>query len=354
MNRQHVIRGAAIAFAGVAASVFAAQQFLSLGGPGPQAQGSPNASGQIVGASLVGAGAPAQSAAASASSDTLSLQMQPQPEMVGDPAGAQVAAIESTTGPELSLPASDFQPPLTLAQAAPSANDATCEPSLSANSAIDALVDLRLSAPCLPNARVVISHDDLAFSTFTDAQGELAIYVPALSQTALFEVFLPDQSVLTAQAIVPEVAEHVRVVVQWTGSEILSLHAYHRGAAYGEAGHIHAARPFDPSADSAFVLALGTARGPEPMLAQVYSLPVNMTAMARTELEFSVNSQTCGRDLSAFVTLKGQGQSGSLEELTLTMPDCTSVGGTAVVPLPLGQSGVEPVNASVTQTAGQN
>ncbi|MFN4058693.1 MAG: hypothetical protein ACK4HW_11005 [Roseinatronobacter sp.] len=354
MNRQIIIRGAAIAFAGVAASVFAAQQFLDLGAGGPQAMGSPNGNSPVMGASLMGAGAPTPGAQATAPADAPMLQLRSADVIPDAPDAPQIASLDNGLAPEPSLPASDFQPPLTLAQAAPSANDASCLPSLSANSAIDALVDLRLSAPCLPNARVVISHDDLAFSTYTDAQGELAIYVPALSQTAMFEAFLPDQAVLTAQAIVPEAAQHLRMVVQWTGAEYVTLHAYHRGALYGEAGHIHAARPFDPAADSAFILPLGTARGPEPMLALVYSLPVSMTDVARAELEFSITAQTCGRDLSAFVTLKGPGRRGALEELTVTMPDCSASGGTTVVPLPFGQAEVSQVSATMTQTTGQN
>jgi hypothetical protein len=350
MNRQIVIRGAAIAFAGVAASIFAAQQFLDLGASNPQAMGSPNGTSPVVGASLMGSSAPTPAPQTAAPMLDLSANSATE----SDTAAPQIAALDNGLSPDQALAPSDFQPPLTLAQAAPSANDASCIPTLTANPAIDALVDLRLTAPCQPNARIVVSHDDLAFSTYTDAEGELAIYVPALSQTAMFEVFMPDQSVMTAQAVVPEAAQHVRMVVQWTGTEVVSLHAYHRGANYGETGHIHASRPFDPAADAAFILALGTPRGPEPMLAHVYSLPVEMTPVARAELEFSVNSQTCGRDLSAFVTLKGPGQSGALEELTVTMPDCASSGGTTVVPLPFGQAGLAPVNATLTQTTGQN
>ncbi len=362
MKRQLIIRGAAIAFAGVAASVFAAQQFLNLGAAGDNLASAPGGNSAVVGASLVGGGgsaaAPEPAAPAALAQDMGSLQLradQPAAAPGEVPAQVDVAALNDGMPPEQSaLPSGDFQPPLTLAQASNRADDASCAPTLEVTAAIDALVDLRLNAPCAANQRVVVSHDELAFSTFTDANGELAIYVPALTQIAAFEVFLEDQSVLSAQTAVPEVAEHVRMMVQWQGSDFVALHAFHRGAAYGESGHIHASRPFDPATDQAFVLSLGTARGPEPMLAQVYSIPVGLVDVARTEIEVSVNPQTCGRDVSAFVSQKWSGQTGVLEELSLAMPECGTGAGVAVLPVALRNPAVSQANALTPVSMGQN
>lgn len=348
MKRQILIRGAAIAFAGVAASVFAAQQFM---GQSPQrAQvASPGAAEQVRSASLVGASNPpatANTAVPELTHNALDASAAPLAELTLDSPDARsrnqmvpsqsVASLDSVLAPASSdALADDFQPPMTLAQAAPQANDASCAPSLTIETAIDALVDLRLTAPCAPNARIVVSHNDLAFSAFTDAGGNFAAYIPALSQTATIEVFMPDQTVLQAQAVVPDAMQHVRLMVQWTGGEGVLLHAYHRGAIFGEAGHIHASRPFDAELDAAFVLSLGEARGPEPMLSQIYSIPADMLDQTRVELEVSLTQQNCGKDVTAFVSQQGKGMSGELRELTIAMPDCGSKYGLVIFPLAL-------------------
>ncbi len=358
MKRQILIRGAAIAFAGVAASVFAAQQFMGLNPQTAQVT-TPGASDQVRAASLVGTGSQAAQSMQTefaVQEDTLELTAPAYPEVAMDMSDNVVtdqdvfAALDTTMTPARDAAMTDdFQPALTLAQAAPQVQDGSCQPSLTAVPAIDALVDMRLTAPCAPNARVVISHGDLAFSAFTDETGSFAAYVPALSVNAEIEAFLPDQSVLQAQAIVPDADQHVRVVVQWTGNDGVMLHAYHRNAAFGDAGHIHASRPFDPEMDAAFVLSLGEARGPEPMLSQVYSIPATLIDQTRLELEVAVTAQTCGRDMTAYVAKSGTGQSGLLEELTLAMPECGGAGGMAIVPLPMGgasmQANAEPAPA---------
>lgn len=351
MNRQILVRGAAIAFAGVAASVFAAQQFMG-SAPAPQAGLSPAEANQFRSASLVGASAPQVPATEepdmpSDADWALNSPAQPPaalalPGTTPEPGAdaPQLAGLDLNLAPP-SGPGTetDFQPPLVLAQSARQANDRSCEATLSASAAIDALIDVRVSAPCAPNARIVVSHGDLAFSAFTDATGEYATYLPAMSQSAMVEVFLPNNDVLQAQTVVPEANDHLRVIVQWTGGDVFRLHAYHRNADYGQSGHVHAGRPFDPEMDAAYVLSLGEARGPEPMMAQVYSIPADKFDIARLEMEMAVNDTTCGKDLSAFVAQKGPGLEGVLEELTVAMPTC-GTGGLAIMPVALQRPAV--------------
>jgi hypothetical protein len=366
MKRQILIRGAAIAFAGVAASVFAAQQFM-----GPNAQTArmttPGASEQVKSASLMGASAPTTPNAVAqqdlaftapeAPAGTLDLSQAdigPAESSAPFSADDQIAALDTFSEPTDRLQlTNDAQAPMTLAQMGTQANDGSCLTSLTAVPAIDALVDVRLTAPCAPNARIVFSHGDLAFSAYTDETGSFAAYVPALGMTANIEAFLPDQTLVQAQAIVPDAAQHVRVVVQWTGNDGVMLHAFHRDAAYGQAGHIHASRPFDPDMDGAFVLSLGESRGPEPMLSQVYSIPTTMLDQTRLELEVAVTPQNCGRDVTAYIAKTGSGQTGILEELTLAMPECSSANGMLIVPLALVASMqanlVQPPALSFTQ-----
>ncbi|MGP9790453.1 hypothetical protein [Roseinatronobacter sp. NSM] len=346
MNSQIIIRGTAIAIAGIAASIFAAKEFM-VQSPQPhaQAQVSPqNTNGSVVGASLLGGASSDVSAqpAAAQPEDALAFDLDLANDMTGDMAqptlpdaelvlGALDNRAPSDTASRLDV---DFRPELALAETSTRDNDASCTPVLTLDASVDALLNLRVNAPCNPSERVVISHDDLAFSAYSDADGVLSAYIPALSENASVDAFLEDGTVLQGTVTVPDVALHHRVIVQWTGDIGLSLHAFHRGAEYGSNGHIHASRPFDPDLQEAFVIGLGEARGPEPMLAHIYSVPVNMLDQSRMELEAVHDMRSCGTDVSAYIMQTGGGMRAELKELLLSMPACGMDQGLAVIALP--------------------
>jgi hypothetical protein len=168
----------------------------------------------------------------------------------------------------------------------------------------------------------------------TDAEGEYSAFVPALSATVRVDAFLADDSHLQAETDLPEVADYARMVVQWSGADAVSLHAFHRGAEFGGDGHIHALNPFDPALEEAFLVGLGDADAAEPLLAQVYSVPMSEAAGASLQLEVDVTSGNCGTDMIAYVLPKFGARDADMRELGLSMPDCDATGGMVLVDLP--------------------
>lgn len=339
MNRQLIIRGAAVSIAAIAASVFLAGQFL--GDKETLANGAiTDAPTEIRGASVVGS-----SGSTKPPADTA-----PALDIAALDKSADTSAAPSTED--------GFQPELTFVDTSQSvaepqpAEVSLCDASLSAAPAIDGLVEIRLDAPCNVGERVVISHGDLAYSALLDDAGSYTAYIPALSADAKIDAFLADDTYLQAQTEVADHHLHARMIVQWSGAANVSLHAYHRGAAFGEEGHIHAMNPFDTKLEEAFLVALGDNTGIEPMMAEVYSVPVDQAADARVQLEVAVDAQTCGTDLVAFVlSTQGQG-AGSVEELNVAMPDCESGDGLVIVDLPFKSA--PPTDDALELTAEQS
>jgi len=321
MEKQTIIRGAAIVVAGIAASTFGAQHLLgSKQAPAPAAQVSiPSQSPQIMGAGLLG-NAP---------------KTTPEPAATLRIEDASFAAL--TDGPG-TVPAvesgSDFVPKLALADDMDGFDTALdCTPRLVTRPAIDALIELSLEAPCHANERLVISHDDLAFSAYTSDGGTFSAYVPALSADAKIDVFLSEDIFLQSEVQIDDVEAHARVIVQWTGNVGFALHAYHRGALFGDDGHIHALKPFDPGLDEAFLISLGENRGPEPMLAEIYSTPVHLASDSRVELELQFTAQQCGQDVSAYILTTGTSAVAEVKEAGFAMPECPAESGTVVMEL---------------------
>ncbi|MCC1481019.1 hypothetical protein [Roseibaca sp. Y0-43] len=337
MNRQLVIRGAAISIAAIAASVFLAGEFL--GDKETLSAGAISADpAEIRGASVispVGPGAGPQAAEPALEMSALDVSKDK----------TTVPNVQDSFQPELTFADQDAvaEPALSLDQdlritQSGAVETPLCAPDLTAKPAIDGLIELQLSAPCNANERIVLSHGDLAFSATLDMAGEYTGYIPALAADARVDVFLSDDTYLQAQTVIPDHADYARMIVQWTGPAQMGLHAYHRGAAYGEDGHIHAMNPFDPALEEAFLVALGEDEGVEPMLAQVYSVPLAQASETRLQLEVSVNARSCGTDLVAFVMPTHGDGAGVVEELRVAMPDCAVGDGLVILDLPFNPS----------------
>lgn len=345
MQQQTIIRGAAIAVAGVAASVFASQHFLG-GAPASYSAATPGPTEQVQAASLVGGGTvlPETSAAdtAQAQAQAPALVLQPTATGQDDAAALPRMAALDTASEDAVRPDADFEPKLALAELDVMPAELSCTPSLSVHAAIDAMLDVNLSAPCHANQRIVISHDDLAFSALTDDNGAFSAYLPALSMQGNVDVFLADDTLLQDSAFVPDLDAHSRIIVQWTGADAFALHAFHNGASYGEDGHMHALKPFDPLIDDAYLMALGDNLGLEPMRALVYSVPVSHAEQASVTLELAFDRNACGRDVSAFVLQRGPFGVGDFHDVTLATPECANGGdGLVMVDLPLALAPAE-------------
>lgn len=334
MNRQLVIRGAAVSVAAIAASVFLAGQFL--GDTETLVAGAiTDAPVEVRGASVVSPmGATAQPT-----------QVEPALEVSALDSSADTFAAPSVQD--------EFQPELTFADATPPTEKSLCDASLTAAPAIDGLIEVRLSAPCSMGERVVISHGELAFTATLDEAGSLATYIPALSGLAVVDAFMSDDTMLQAQTQVADFDQYARMIVQWTGADAVALHAYHRGAQRGEAGHLHAMNPFDPELEAAFLVSLGDDLALEPLLAQVYSVPVVQADATRLQLELAVTEASCGTDMIAYAMPTHGPNAGQPQELAVAMPDCGSGEGFVIVDLPFDVAAPIPADMELSLDGSQ-
>lgn len=367
MNRQTLIRGVALGFMGISASAFAAQYFLASPQTTSRVAQQPAApDGAVVGASVFGASptasetrqvsaAPQSTAPASSWLAETPLDAEPEPVLVletpeipllltPDEPVEQFAALDlglSSDPTDTERP--DFRPDLsgtlTLAQAEVAETVAPCAASLQVSPSIDALLDVRVTAPCHADQRLVISHADLAISGYTDTDGSYSVFLPALTQDAQVDVFLSDDTFLQASARVDDLDRFHRVILQWTGHAGLGLHVSRTGGTLMEPLQLSRTNPFDPELEDAFILTLGEARGPEPMLAEIYSVPADMVHTVALWLEAEVSKQTCGRDLQAYLLQLGPDLRSDIAEVTLAMPICDGTPGFVSMPVALDRSG---------------
>lgn len=326
MEKQMIIRGAALLFAGVSVSTFAVHQLTGNSSSEvsvdlSQLQAQP----QVMGAGLAGNSVKLQFGATTDAAET-----KPDNTLVE-------VAVTPPTDDTILLAALDAQPQLHMTadqqsdgqqlESLVTAEADLCSPTLTSAPMVDALIELVLDAPCHPEARIVVSHNDLAFSAYTSAEGSYSAFLPALSVDAKVDVFLSDDIFLQTAVTVPDANDHLRVALQWSGEARFALHAYHDGADYGDTGHVHALKPFDPNLDEAFLISLGEARGAEPMIAEIYSLPVNMSEQSRVEVELQFMDQHCGKDFSAYLSDNSDPQGTHLKEITFAVPDCPAEAG---------------------------
>lgn len=313
-----IIRGIAVAAIGIAASVLAMNEFSDR-------PGTPSDATQIAAEPTApGTASPMPDAPALAGTK-LQLAAPDLPEM--DRADAQMAQSN---------------------MADPAAQPTDCAPSLQLDAFVDGLIDLSFSAPCHAAQQITIEHAALRFTATLSDQGRYATYLPALAQEAQIRVQLEDGRELQRALFVPEAAEHHRVVLQWAGDLGVGLHGYHHGAAYGESGHIHAGRPFDPDLEGAFLIRLGDGVGDAARSAEIYSIPAAHLAQARLDLELRHDARSCGRDIA--LGLAQASRQGAISEtaLVLDMPGCAQDDTLVVVPIRLEPAPQAPLHMSMT------
>lgn len=324
MEKQSIIRGATIVVAAIAASITGAQYLFEGTSRAPDFSATlPSDTSELRSAGILASGsAPAETT-------------DPEPTLFDEATFLALSDVDAR--PLARAEANDHGLQHSFAQADKSLPGQTdgCAIQVQAQDMFDALIELSLSAPCHPNERVVISHGDLAFSAHTNADGTYSAYLPALSTLAKIDVFVGNSEFQQAEVAVPEADAHYRVVLQWTGSAGLGLHAYHRGAEFGSPGHLHALSPFDPDQEDAFLISLGDHRGPESMAAQVYSVPVTSADQSRVELELKFNAGQCGAEYSGYLLYAHAGVTSDIKEVSFVTPDCPSEDGFIIMALPL-------------------
>jgi hypothetical protein len=231
------------------------------------------------------------------------------------------------------IPAAATEQEIRVPDAIPVQGGFDCKVQLTAQASIAAMVNLELHASCLPDTRVTLHHNGLMVSELTDAQGELFVTMPALTEKAVFIADLGNGAGATAIADVPSLQFYDRAVVQWQGSTGVNLHALEFGAGFGEDGHIWAEQigslEKTVRGEGGFLTQMGDPALPESLQAQVYTFPSGTASRSgdiRLEIDAEVTAANCGRDISAQSMQVSEAGRPHVQELQLSMPDCDAVG----------------------------
>lgn len=226
------------------------------------------------------------------------------------------------------LPMPEAQAPAEQAELEP-----VCEITANARPVAAAMVNLTLSAPCMPDERLTVHHSGLLFNQTTDADGAFEITVPALSQDAVFIVAFTNGEGAVAQTLVEEMADFDRVAVQWKGETGFQLHAREFDADYGSEGHVWSGAPrdmtFGVTGKGGFLSLLGDQDVPDGLLAEVYTFPTGTSQTAgdvALSVETEVSSSNCGLEIEAKTLQTGSGNDITTRNLTLSVPDCDANG----------------------------
>ncbi len=153
----------------------------------------------------------------------------------------------------------------------------TCASKMQASVLPGALVQLELTTPCQPYAKVTISHGKLNFAQRTSHTGRLSVVVPVLEQSAEFSATFENGYALQTNATVPELQSIKRVAIVWEGAFDLDLHAFEFGAEHGSIGHVSILNPRSVPLSTAhgggYIMQLGDSSLPGAKQAEVYSVP---------------------------------------------------------------------------------
>lgn len=206
-----------------------------------------------------------------------------------------------------------------------------CDLSVTASPSPAAMVELAIDGACHFDETILIRHEGLRFTERLDGEGKAELFVPALAETAGFEIEAPGGSETRVSVSVPDAGRYERVALQWQGDAGLALHAFEFGASRGHPGHIHAGNPKSPRrarlTGAGFLTELGSESSGHR--AQVYSFPVlgaRSDGVVRMSVELEVTQANCGKEIMADAVRPMAGFGSEPMELSFSVPGCDSIG----------------------------
>ena len=241
-------------------------------------------------------------------------------------APSQPPTVVATTEPKASIVPKAMEPLLLPEVSCAQEMDLAVRP--------DAIVELTLLAPCHPDERLVVRHGGLAITAKTTASGSAYLQLPALNVAGDVLVRFADSTEIKGNVAVPEAASLRRFAVDWMADDTFGVHAFENGAGYGDPGHVSAANPGKlPMSDTptgGYLMILGEADVVQPMLAEVYTYPRDVSVPVEVSVEAEVTAATCGRELLGEAITSRAGTA-RVSDLALAMPDCTALGDVLVL-----------------------
>lgn len=228
----------------------------------------------------------------------------------------------------LSVTLTDFKDALRI----PQTPKVSCALDLRATPIFGARVKLKLKAPCHPNVNATIRHGGLQFKEKLNAAGQLELKVPVFAEYSRFDVELSDGTQSTVGAYIAGLSNLERVGISWKGANDTFLHAFQNGAGMGEAGHIWRLNPSDFALSrmegGGYLAQLGDAGLSEPQLAQVYTLPLRMTA-GQQIVSFAVETlrgeTACGAAMKIQTARHQPNAKAGFRKISLRLPECGAV-----------------------------
>jgi hypothetical protein len=210
---------------------------------------------------------------------------------------------------------------------------AECQIKAAAKPIAGAMVNLTLSAPCAPNERLTVHHNGMMFTQATDSDGLLELIAPALTEQAVFVLAFANGDGAVVETTVYDLDQFDRVALQWRGRAGFQLHAREFGADYNAPGHVWAGTAPDVLAlingESGFLMQLGDANIPEPLLAEVYTFQTAKTVqdgIVDLSVEAEVTAMNCGREIEAQSIEMAVNGSLKTQDLVLAVPGCDAIG----------------------------
>jgi hypothetical protein len=196
---------------------------------------------------------------------------------------------------------------------------AVCTPTLGLTALPDAMLDLRINAPCHRGERIVIRHAGLNFTARVSEDGQVALALPALEADALVTAFFRDAEVVVGSVNVPDVAKTQRFVVQWTAADVFDLRI-------SEGDRIYiATREARNQSGTQKIRTFGDTLVDQPMFAEVYTYPADTDAKVDIVVEVTVTPQVCGREISAETILSSSGLV-EVSKIPVKIPACDAAG----------------------------
>ncbi|MGJ8582819.1 MAG: hypothetical protein ACSHXD_01885 [Marinosulfonomonas sp.] len=220
----------------------------------------------------------------------------------------------------------------------PSLNEPSCEISVSATPRENAMVQLKVDAPCYRNQRVLIEHVGLKFADLTDAGGYFTTLVPVFDPYAAFSATFPDGNTAQAKTLGSSLGTNQRVALSWQGGPGFHIHALEFGADYGQRGDVWAEAPGNPEEaalkGSGYLMEFGNPYVLNPVLAEVYSypdLPNQPAGAIRLIVEAEIGQSICGQDIQGNTLQTSTTGGVASTAITLAMPDCSGADGFLVL-----------------------
>jgi hypothetical protein len=236
------------------------------------------------------------------------------------------------------LPALPEDPYGDASQVTLSGDTTNCPISLDLTAAPKAMIEVTLLAPCRASERFVLRHSGLAVTGHTSLTGAFFTSLPALEEDAIVSILFGDQMEVAAELNLPDLPIYRRIGVQWQAQDNFQLHAFEDGGVYGGEGHISATDPGSRLAGvpskTGFMTLLGDDSVDLPLLAEIYTFPIDSNIPVDISIEVSVTSKTCNRELLGELLLS-EGGARVVTDLSLATPDCSAIGDVLVLNNPL-------------------